>query len=67
MLNEAGELPSLRKHTLQQLMQDYEAVQHMFYEECLKLTENDLTREAFIRLLMAVRPHLKNAAKKQRS
>lgn len=50
MLNEVGELPSLRKHTLQQLMQDYEAVQHMFYEECLKLTENDLTREVFIRL-----------------
>ncbi|HFJ9420248.1 hypothetical protein COK69_10620 [Bacillus cereus] len=47
MLNEVGELPSLRKHTLQQLMQDYEAVQHMFYEECLKLTENDLTREVF--------------------
>ncbi|GAB6454749.1 MULTISPECIES: DinB family protein [Bacillus] len=47
MLNEAGELPSLRKHTLQQLMQDYEAVQHMFYEECMKLTENDLTREVF--------------------
>jgi len=47
MLNEAGELPSLRKQTLQQLMQDYEAVQHMFYEECMKLTENDLTREVF--------------------
>ena len=40
---------SLRKHTLQQLMQDYEAVQHMFYEECLKLTENDLTREVFMK------------------
>ncbi|MDA2595430.1 DinB family protein [Bacillus paranthracis] len=52
MLNEAGELPSLRKHTLQQLMQDYEAVQHMFYEECLKLTENDLTREVFYPTLM---------------
>lgn len=49
MLNEAGELPSLRKHTLQQLMQDYEAVQHMFYEECVKLTENDLTREVFMK------------------
>lgn len=49
MLNEVGELPSLRKHTLQQLMQDYEAVQHMFYEECLKLTENDLTREVFMK------------------
>lgn len=49
MLNEAGELPSLRKHTLQQLMQDYEAVQHMFYEECMKLTENDLTREVFMK------------------
>ncbi|HGH7175706.1 TPA: DinB family protein [Bacillus wiedmannii] len=47
MLNEVGELPSLRKTTLQQLMQDYEAVQHMFYEECMKLTENDLTREVF--------------------
>ncbi|MGE6598327.1 DinB family protein [Bacillus proteolyticus] len=45
MLNEIGELPSLRKDTLQELMQDYEAVQHMFYEECMKLTENDLTRE----------------------
>ncbi|MGG3401959.1 DinB family protein, partial [Bacillus paranthracis] len=52
MLNEVGELPSLRKHTLQQLMQDYEAVQHMFYEECLKLTENDLTREVFYPTLM---------------
>ncbi|SCC24719.1 DinB superfamily protein [Bacillus mobilis] len=47
MLNEAGELPSLRKYTLQQLMQDYEAVQHMLYEECMKLAENDLTREVF--------------------
>ncbi|PDZ69317.1 DinB family protein [Bacillus paramobilis] len=47
MLNEAGELPSLRKQALQQLMQDYEAVQHMFYEECMKLTEADLTREVF--------------------
>ncbi|MDA1677813.1 DinB family protein [Bacillus cereus group sp. TH152-1LC] len=47
MLNEVGELPSLRKHTLQQLMQDYEAVQHMLYEECMKLAENDLTREVF--------------------
>ncbi|OJD57775.1 DinB family protein [Bacillus sp. NH11B] len=45
MLNKIGELPSLRKDTLQELMQDYEAVQHMFYEECMKLTENDLTRE----------------------
>ncbi len=45
MLNEAGELPSLRKQTLQQLMQNYEVVQHMFYEECMKLTENDLIRE----------------------
>ena len=49
MLNEAGELPSLRKQTLQQLMQDYEVVQHMFYEECMKLTENDLTREVFMK------------------
>ncbi|MFJ8520832.1 DinB family protein [Bacillus cereus] len=47
MLNEVGELPSLRKHTLQQLMQDYEAVQCMLYEECMKLTEHDLTREVF--------------------
>ncbi|MCZ6943290.1 DinB family protein, partial [Bacillus mycoides] len=47
MLNEKGKLPSLRKHTLQELMKDYEAVQHMFYEECMKLTENDLTREVF--------------------
>lgn len=47
MLNEVGELPSLRKHTLKELMQDYKAVQHMFYEECMKLTENDLTREVF--------------------
>lgn len=47
MLNEIGELPSLRKYTLQQLMQDYKAVQHMFYEECMKLTENDLTRQVF--------------------
>jgi uncharacterized damage-inducible protein DinB len=47
MLNEMGELPSLRKYKLQELMQDYEAVQHMFYEECMKLTENDLTREVF--------------------
>ncbi|EEL70341.1 hypothetical protein bcere0026_26990 [Bacillus mycoides] len=47
MLNEKGELPSLRKYKLQELMQDYEAVQHMFYEECMKLTENDLTREVF--------------------
>ncbi|SME49412.1 DinB superfamily protein [Bacillus mobilis] len=47
MLNEVGELPSLRKYTLQQLMQDYEAVQRMLYEECMKLTENDLTREVF--------------------
>lgn len=39
MLNEVGELPVLRKHTLQELMQDY--------EECMKLTENDLTREVF--------------------
>lgn len=28
-------------------MQDYEAVHHMFYEECMKLTEYDLTREVF--------------------
>ncbi|AIY75708.1 DinB family protein [Bacillus anthracis] len=47
MLNEVGELPSLRKQTLQQLMQDYEAVHHMFYEECMKLTEADLIREVF--------------------
>ena len=33
MLNEMGKLPSLRKYKLQELMQDYEAVQHMFYEE----------------------------------
>ncbi len=26
-------------------MQDYEAVQKLFYEECMKLTETDLTRE----------------------
>lgn len=45
MLNEVGELPRLRKYTLQELMQDYEAVQKLFYEECMKLTENDLTRE----------------------
>ncbi len=45
MLNEVGELPSLRKCTLQELMQDYEVVQKLFYEECMKLTENDLTRE----------------------
>lgn len=31
MLNEVGELPVLRKHTLQELMQDYEAVQQLFY------------------------------------
>ncbi|MFC9448292.1 DinB family protein [Bacillus cereus] len=47
MLNEVGELPSLRKCTLQELMQDYEVVQKLFYEECMKLTENDLTREVF--------------------
>ncbi|WP_242212792.1 DinB family protein [Bacillus cereus group sp. BfR-BA-01383] len=47
MLNEVGELPSLRKQTLQELIQDYEAVQNMFYEECMKLTENDLTGEVF--------------------
>ncbi|HHT7239680.1 MULTISPECIES: DinB family protein [Bacillus] len=47
MLNDIGELPILRKHTLQELMQDYEAVQHMIYEECMKLTENELTREVF--------------------
>ncbi|MGH1285917.1 DinB family protein [Bacillus toyonensis] len=47
MLNEVGELPVLRKHTLQELMKDYEAVQQLFYEECMKLTENDLTREVF--------------------
>ncbi|MES5939119.1 MULTISPECIES: DinB family protein [unclassified Bacillus cereus group] len=47
MLNEIGELPSLREKTLEQLMQDYEAVQYMLYEECMKLTENDLTREVF--------------------
>lgn len=45
MLNEVGELPSLRKCTLQELIQDYEVVQKLFYEECMKLTENDLTRE----------------------
>ncbi|MGE7632369.1 DinB family protein [Bacillus paramycoides] len=47
MLNEIGKLPSLRKHTLQELMQDYEEVQHLFYEECMKLTEDDLTREVY--------------------
>ncbi|MCU5380416.1 DinB family protein [Bacillus cereus] len=47
MLNDAGELPSLRKQTLQQVMQDYEAVQQMFYVECMKLAEADLTREVF--------------------
>lgn len=47
MLNEVGELPRLRKQTLKELMQAYEAVQHMLYEECMKLTENDLTREVF--------------------
>ena len=51
MLNEAGELPSLRKQT-QQLMQNYEVVQHMFYEECMKLTENDLIREVLYPTLM---------------
>lgn len=45
MLNEVGEMPSLRKYTLQELMQDYEAVQQLFHEECMKLTETDLTRE----------------------
>lgn len=45
MLNEVGEMPSLRKYTLQELMQDYEAVQKLFHEECMKLTETDLTRE----------------------
>ncbi|MGE7881961.1 DinB family protein [Bacillus sp. NPDC094077] len=45
MLNEVGELPSLKKQTLQELMQAYEAVQNMFYKECMKLTEKDLTRE----------------------
>ena len=45
MLNEVGELPSLRKNTLQELMQDYEAVQKLFYEECMTLTETDLMRE----------------------
>ncbi|MGE7867346.1 DinB family protein [Bacillus paramycoides] len=47
MLNEKGKLPSLRKHTLQKLMQDYEEVQYLFYEECMKLTEDDLTREVY--------------------
>ncbi|HDR4423719.1 TPA: DinB family protein [Bacillus cereus] len=47
MLNEMGGLPSLRKYKLQELMQDYDAVQRMIYEECMKLTENDLTREVF--------------------
>ncbi|MEN3131251.1 DinB family protein [Bacillus albus] len=45
MLNEVGELPSLRKNTLQELMQDYEAVQKLFYEECMTLTETDLMQE----------------------
>ncbi|WP_242234979.1 DinB family protein [Bacillus cereus group sp. BfR-BA-01316] len=45
MLNEEGELPKLRKHTLQELMQDYKEVQIMFYKECMKLIENDLLRE----------------------
>ena len=45
MLNEVGEMPSLRKYTLQELMQDYEAVQKLFHEECMKLTETDLTRK----------------------
>lgn len=29
-------------------MQDYEAVQKLFYEECMKLTETDLTAGSFV-------------------
>ncbi|MDZ5610422.1 DinB family protein [Bacillus pseudomycoides] len=44
MLDEKGELPKITKGTLRELMQDYQDVQNMFYNECMKLTEVDLMR-----------------------
>ncbi|KEK22910.1 DinB family protein [Bacillus gaemokensis] len=47
MLNEKGELPEVTKGSLQELMQNYQEVQDMFYEECMKLTEKDLLRQVY--------------------
>ncbi|PEY29021.1 hypothetical protein CN354_27155 [Bacillus cereus] len=47
MLDEKGELPNIQKDSLQELMQDYQDVQNMFYNECIKLIETDLTREVY--------------------
>lgn len=47
MLDEKGELPNIQKGFLQELMQSYQDVQNMFYDECMKLTEADLTREVY--------------------
>ncbi|MBC6973122.1 DinB family protein [Bacillus sp. Xin] len=47
MLDDKGELPNIKKGSLQELMQDYQNVQNMFYDECMKLTEVDLTREVY--------------------
>lgn len=47
MLDEKGELPNIKKGSLQGLMQDYQDIQKMFYGECMKLTEVDLTSEVY--------------------
>ncbi|MEH7457070.1 DinB family protein [Bacillus sp. JJ1127] len=47
MLDRKGELPKITKGSLQELMQDYQDVQSMFYNECMKLTEADLMREVY--------------------
>ncbi|EOP53244.1 MULTISPECIES: DinB family protein [Bacillus] len=47
MLDEKGELPNTTKGSLREIMRDYEDVQNMFYDECMKLTEADLTREVY--------------------
>ncbi|WP_243522674.1 DinB family protein [Bacillus pseudomycoides] len=47
MLDEKGELPNTQKDSFQELMQDYQDVQNMFYNECIKLIETDLTREVY--------------------
>ncbi|SDY88215.1 MULTISPECIES: DinB family protein [Bacillus] len=47
MLDEKGELPNITKGSLQELMHDYQDVHNMFYNECIKLIETDLTREVY--------------------
>ncbi|MDM5155279.1 DinB family protein [Bacillus sp. DX1.1] len=47
MLDENRELPQVANYSLEQLMQNYQEVQSMFYKECMNLKEEDLQREVF--------------------